>query len=42
MSEKRPLEFNVYRVYDMRRFTATPDDSFITQYHLQKDIDILP
>ena len=35
----RKLDFNVYRVYDLRRFTATPDDSFITQYHLQKDVD---
>ena len=35
----RKLDFNVYRVHDLRRFTATPDDSFITQYHLQKDVD---
>ena len=35
----RSLEFRCYRVYDMRRFTGTIDQAFITQYHLQKDID---
>tara|TARA_R110002020_G_scaffold415497_1_gene624841 strand:+ start:62 stop:415 length:354 start_codon:yes stop_codon:yes gene_type:complete len=39
MSESRPLEFKVFRVYDMRRYTGTIDQKFITQYHLQKDID---
>ena len=39
MSETRPMEFKVFRVYDMRRYTGTIDQAFITQYHLQKDID---
>ena len=35
----RPLTFRCFRVYDMRRYTGTVDQAFITQYHLQKDID---
>ena len=32
----RPLTFRCFRVYDMRRYTATSEQAFITQYHLQK------
>ena len=35
----RPLSFRCFRVYDMRRFTATSDQSFIVGYHLQKQGD---
>ena len=32
----RTLEFSCFRVYDMRRYTGTLDQSFIVGYHLQK------
>lgn len=35
--DSRKMEFNCYRVYDLRRFTANPKtDSFVVGYHLQK------
>ena len=34
---ERTLEFNCYRVYDMKRYTANPKtDAFVVGYHLQK------
>lgn len=39
-SERRTLEFNCIRVYDLRRLTGNPStDSYVVSYHLQKRID---